>query len=117
MVSSDEEKWVSANLTPRASLPNVEHTFRWYNNIGARRMFFANEDTTEAIAFDLAVMASCHHSVYDYGTFGFWGAWMAGGQTILARTFADTDKVDTKTIMPLEKSGLIGNKFHFLTQW
>ena len=33
---------------------------------------------------DLALAASCDHSVYDYGTFGFWGAFLAGGVTVLA---------------------------------
>ena len=34
--------------------------------------------------FDLAVASLCHHTIFDYGTFGFWGAYFAGGHTILA---------------------------------
>ena len=28
----------------------------------------------EARFFDLSVLAKCHHSIFDYGTYGFWGA-------------------------------------------
>lgn len=32
---------------------------------------------------DLAIMAHCNHSIIDYGTYGVWGAILAGGETIL----------------------------------
>ncbi|PSN48064.1 Galactoside 2-alpha-L-fucosyltransferase 2 [Blattella germanica] len=32
---------------------------------------------------DLAIMAACNHSIIDYGTYGMWGAMMAGGETFL----------------------------------
>lgn len=38
---------------------------------------------TYSPAQDLAVMASCNHTIMDYGTFGLWGALMAGGETFL----------------------------------
>ena len=31
---------------------------------------------------DLAILAACNHSIFDYGTFGMWGAMMAGGETL-----------------------------------
>jgi galactoside 2-L-fucosyltransferase 1/2 len=31
---------------------------------------------------DLAVLASCNHTIIDYGTYGMWGALLAGGYTI-----------------------------------
>jgi len=34
---------------------------------------------------DLAVLSLCDHSVIDYGTYGLWGALLAGGDTILPR--------------------------------
>ena len=34
--------------------------------------------------FDLALLSKCNHSIYDYGTFGFWAAYIAGGHTVLA---------------------------------
>lgn len=33
-------------------------------------------------SLDLAILASCNHSIIDYGTFGLWGAILAGGETI-----------------------------------
>ncbi|KAG5882438.1 hypothetical protein JTB14_025244 [Gonioctena quinquepunctata] len=33
-------------------------------------------------ALDMAILASCNHTIYDYGTFGEWGAILAGGETI-----------------------------------
>lgn len=33
-------------------------------------------------SLDLAILASCNHSIFDYGTFGEWGAILAGGETV-----------------------------------
>ena len=32
---------------------------------------------------DLAVLSLCHHTVLDYGTFGLWGALLAGGRIVV----------------------------------
>ena len=32
-------------------------------------------------AADLATLASCQHVIMSYGTFGFWGGFMAGGES------------------------------------
>ena len=32
--------------------------------------------------FDLALLAQCNHSIMTLGTFGWWGAWLAGGDVI-----------------------------------
>ena len=34
-------------------------------------------------AQDLAIMATCNHSIIDYGTFGMWGAILSGGDTFV----------------------------------
>jgi galactoside 2-L-fucosyltransferase 1/2 len=31
---------------------------------------------------DLALLTTCAHNIIDYGTYGLWGAFMAGGHTI-----------------------------------
>ena len=36
---------------------------------------------------DLAILASCHHSIITVGTFGWWGAWFAGGQVVYYNGF------------------------------
>ena len=32
--------------------------------------------------WDMALLAQCNHSIMTVGTFGWWGAWFAGGETI-----------------------------------
>ena len=32
--------------------------------------------------WDMALLAQCNHSIMSVGTFGWWGAWFAGGETI-----------------------------------
>ena len=34
---------------------------------------------------DLAILASCNHSIVDYGTFGYWASFLAGGQVVWAK--------------------------------
>ena len=36
---------------------------------------------------DLAILASCNHSIITVGTFGWWGAWLAGGQVVYYNGF------------------------------
>ena len=36
---------------------------------------------------DLAILASCNHSIITVGTFGWWGAWLAGGQVVYYSDF------------------------------
>ena len=38
-------------------------------------------------AVDLATLALCQHSIITTGTFGWWGAWLAGGTTIYYKRF------------------------------
>ena len=38
-------------------------------------------------AADLAMLISCDHVIMSYGTFGFWGSFLAGGQVLLAKGF------------------------------
>ena len=40
---------------------------------------------------DMALMAACNHSIFDYGTFGFFGAFLAGGDLILADGYAERE--------------------------
>ena len=38
----------------------------------------------DPVMMDLLVLSQANHTVYDYGSFGFWGAVLAGGTTMLA---------------------------------
>lgn len=44
--------------------------------------------------FDLSVMSSCNHSIYDYGTFGFWGAFLADGFAVTAQNLGEWSETD-----------------------
>ena len=44
---------------------------------------------------DLAVLASCNHSIVDYGTFGLWAGLLAGGQIFLPQGYAAMKSPDT----------------------
>ena len=39
----------------------------------------------DQVGWDLCVLATCHHSVHTYGTFGLWGALLAGGDVVVAK--------------------------------
>lgn len=36
---------------------------------------------------DLALLANCNHSIVSTGTYGWWGAWLAGGRVVYFRDF------------------------------
>ena len=38
---------------------------------------------------DFILATQANHSIYDYGSFGFWGAVLAGGKTMLADGYSD----------------------------
>lgn len=54
--------------------------------------------------FDLAVLGSCHHSVFDYGSYGMWGALLAGGRAVLAKGFCNWHPVVDKTLREFQVS-------------
>ena len=48
----------------------------------------------EYVNFDLAVMASMNYSIYDYGTFGFWGAYLSQSEITISADLRGTNKPD-----------------------
>ena len=36
------------------------------------------------VVIDFLLLTQANHTIYDYGSFGFWGAVLAGGATMLA---------------------------------
>ncbi|XP_050294029.1 galactoside alpha-(1,2)-fucosyltransferase 2-like [Anthonomus grandis grandis] len=45
-------------------------------------VFIASYHSKHAPAVDMAIMSACNHSIFDYGTFGEWGALLAGGEVV-----------------------------------
>lgn len=48
-----------------------------------RNVYVASKHSLSTPGQDLAIMAACNHTIIDYGTFGLWGAILAGGETVL----------------------------------
>lgn len=48
-----------------------------------KNVYVASKHSLSTPGQDLAIMAACNHTIIDYGTFGVWGAILAGGETIL----------------------------------
>ena len=38
----------------------------------------------DPVVMDFLLLTQANHTIYDYGSFGFWGAVLAGGTTMLA---------------------------------
>ena len=74
LVVSDDLEWCRLNINN--SLGNVH--------------FVGNGDLSSP-AYDLALMAHCNHSIIDIGSFGFWGAYLAGGETIYLTNYTLPD--------------------------
>ncbi|XP_065169834.1 galactoside 2-alpha-L-fucosyltransferase SEC1-like [Atheta coriaria] len=49
---------------------------------GMRNVYVPSRALPNTPALDLAILAACNHSIFDYGTFGIWGAILAGGETV-----------------------------------
>jgi hypothetical protein len=47
-----------------------------------------------AAGLDLTVLSLCDHSILDYGTFGIWGALLAGGEIVLPDGYSDVTTPD-----------------------
>ncbi|XP_019767909.2 galactoside alpha-(1,2)-fucosyltransferase 2 [Dendroctonus ponderosae] len=54
--------------------------FNQFGNL--KDVFVPSYKTNSSAADDLALMAACNHTIFDYGTFGEWGAILAGGHAI-----------------------------------
>ena len=66
LIASDNILWCKHNL----------QRYNW------KIKFISNTDL-RGPGYDLAVLAACNHSIIDYGTYGCFGAIMAGGETIV----------------------------------
>ncbi|XP_023016250.1 galactoside 2-alpha-L-fucosyltransferase Sec1 [Leptinotarsa decemlineata] len=54
----------------------------WKNFGFKSNVYVSGRRQKNSPALDMAILASCNHTIYDYGTFGEWGAILAGGETI-----------------------------------
>lgn len=75
----------------RALFVVVSDDMQWCrHNLQSDDIVYAGNSETSNPAIDLALLASCNHSIITYGNFGFWGAYLAGGEVILAGNISNT---------------------------
>lgn len=60
-----------------------------------KNVVVVKKKVSNSASLDLAILASCNHSIIDYGTFGIWGAILAGGETVYYNL---TDKYATSRV-------------------
>ena len=102
VVATDDPKWAWSSL--RSKRLNIAFSASHYKRVKGMADY----------AFDFAVLVSCNHSIYDYGTFGFWSGYLAGGQVLLAKKFKGAKEIDKWTVGPILTSGLLEKRFHFI---
>ena len=74
VVTSDDMKWVSDNLMPRVKSVKVYP-------VPSSKL----DGEISSAATDLAVLASCNHTILSYGTFSFWSGFLAGGKRVIPK--------------------------------
>jgi galactoside 2-L-fucosyltransferase 1/2 len=57
-------------------------------HITGEDVFYSESATSQAardaVGTDMAILAACNHTIITYGTFGLWGALLAGGATVMS---------------------------------
>lgn len=56
--------------------------------------------------YDMATLAYCNHTIITYGTFGFWSAYLAGGETIYFADYLAPNSTFLSHHMPYNKTYL-----------
>lgn len=69
LVVSDEPEWVAKNL-----IANNEHG----------DVFLASRGDIDHPGYDITLLSKCNHSIIDYGSYGYWAAMYAGGETLVS---------------------------------
>eukprot|EP00094_Tigriopus_californicus_P009925 TCALIF_09571-PA protein Name:"Similar to Fut1 Galactoside 2-alpha-L-fucosyltransferase 1 (Rattus norvegicus)" AED:0.17 eAED:0.17 QI:91/0.66/0.75/1/0.33/0.25/4/58/194 len=88
LVSSDDVDWIKDNFQ---TLAHAETIIYAANAFESKFEFPPNH-------LDMCIMSKCNHSIVDYGTFGFWGAYLAGGHTIQAENIGTGFSIQVESI-------------------
>jgi len=71
VVCSDDMVWSTSNI--QSTLSNAVVVFSKFSSLSPE--------------LDLALLSHCNHTIITVGSFGWWAAWLAGGETIYFRDF------------------------------
>ncbi len=74
---SDDPDWGRRNLAPRVKQGDLH---------------FAGDgvpDDADSVGHDLALLSLCNHTILSYGTFSFWGGFLAGGAAVVPYHFPE----------------------------
>ena len=104
VVASDDVDWCRQNLAALPSqLMGGNLTSTTTTTATATSSVHFSEDhyrhlkiRKQRVYFDMAVLSNCNHSIFDYGTFGFWAAYLADGITVMAdvgRRFREQERI------------------------
>ena len=56
---------------------------------GSKNLYFVGNPTDEFGQYDLALLASCNHTIQSYGSYTFFAGFLAGGLKIVPQHFAE----------------------------
>ena len=83
VVCSDDNIWATTNIQSVLSNLTVPA-----GRCRPQVAFFAGPNGSQ----DMAVLASCNHTIITMGTFGWWSAYLAGGLTVYSKTYPPVHK-------------------------
>eukprot|EP00094_Tigriopus_californicus_P006523 TCALIF_06280-PA protein Name:"Similar to Fut2 Galactoside 2-alpha-L-fucosyltransferase 2 (Mus musculus)" AED:0.00 eAED:0.00 QI:48/1/1/1/1/1/4/20/356 len=99
VVSSDDVPWIKTNFRTLAKAEIIIYAAdAWKGSFKFQPKFL-----------DMCIMSKCNHSIFDYGTFGFWGAYLADGHTILSHNIGSMENSEVENIKPAKLSN-----WHFI---
>ena len=85
IVVTDDMDWAESNLM----FPGLQVVFAGHRTVLEKDVKHPLA-TADDIGDDLALLAACNHTILSYGTFGQWGALLAGGKVVISDTAGNT---------------------------
>ena len=82
---TDDMEWAESNLM----FPGLQVVFAGHKEVLEKDVRHPLA-TADDIGDDLALLAACNHTILSYGTFGQWGALLAGGKVVISDTAGNT---------------------------
>ena len=103
IVSSDDSSWCKGKFSQFQFNYTIVYTIDHYPHIRQKYLNAHNlsacsnkgcNDTIgmEYVYFDLAVMSSMDYNIFDYGTYGFWGAYLSQSEITIGADLRVTDE-------------------------